>query len=121
MRVTSGTMVAALATLALGLPAAAQAQDPYAGNCEDMGSSKVTTPGPFKALPQEVVEIPSKIDGRALQIGLIRPDGPSGYRAPVIVHASPYNARDLKTTDLKACARFLTANFVQHGYAVALV
>jgi len=116
-------MVAALATLtlALSLPAGAQAQDPYAGNCEDMGSSKVSTTGPFKALPQQVVDIPSKIDGRPLQIGFIRPDAPAGYRAPVIVHASPYNSRDLKDADIASCARFLTANFVQHGYAVALV
>ena len=121
MRGTSRTIVAALAALALGLPAAAQAQDPYVGNCEDMGSSKVSSPGPFKALPQEVVEIPSKIDGRSLQIGFIRPDAPPGYRAPVIVHASPYHSRDLKDADIASCARFLTANYVQHGYAVALV
>lgn len=110
-----------LGALALGVPAAAQAQVPYPLDCEDLGGSKVTTPGPFKALPQEVVEVPSSIDGRPQQIGFIRPDAPPGYRAPVIVHASSYHARDLKDADIASCARFLTENFVQHGYAIALV
>ena len=39
----------------------------------------------------------------------------------MIVHASSYHNRDLKDADIAACARFLTTNFVQHGYAVALV
>src|SRR3954453_5464111 len=112
---------AVTAVLALAHPAAAQAQTPYPGDCEDQGPSKVTTPGTFKALPQEVVDIPSKADGRPLQIGLIRPDAPPGYRAPVIVHAGPYHSRDLKDAGLTQGARFLTANYVQHGYAVALV
>jgi X-Pro dipeptidyl-peptidase len=115
-------LAAITAVAALALPAAAQAQSPfYPGNCEDQGPSKVTTPGPFKALPQEVVDIPSKVDGRPLQIGLIRPDAPAGYQAPVIVHAGPYHSRDLKDADMTQCARFLTANYVQHGYAVAIV
>jgi X-Pro dipeptidyl-peptidase len=114
-------IVAIAAALLLALPAAAAAQTPYPGDCEDMGLSKATTPGPFKALPQEVVDIPSKVDGRALQIGFIRPDAPPGYKAPVIVHASPYHSRDLKDADIASCARFLTENFVSHGYAVALV
>ncbi len=121
MRTTGGMTVAAVVALVLSLPAAAQAQDPYAGNCENMGSSKVSAPGPFKALPQEVVEVPSKLDGRALQIGFIRPDAPADYRAPVIVHASPYHSRDLKDADIASCASFLVTNFVSHGYAVALV
>jgi X-Pro dipeptidyl-peptidase len=115
------TIAAVAVALMLALPAAARAQAPYPGDCEDLGSSKVTSPGQFEALPQEVVEIPSKVDGRPLQIGFIRPDAPPGYRAPVIVHASPYHARDLKEADIASCARFLSANFVQHGYAVALV
>ena len=111
----------AVLVMALALPAAAQAQAPYAGNCEDLGGSKVTRSGPYEAMPQEVVEIPSKVDGRALQIGFIRPKAPAGYRAPVIVHASSYHNRDFKDADLAACAKFLTTNFVQHGYAIALV
>ena len=58
------TVVAVLGALVLAVPGAAQAQVPYPLDCEDLGSSKVTTPGPFKALPQEVVEVPSSIDGR---------------------------------------------------------
>jgi predicted acyl esterase len=107
---------------ALALPAAAHAQLPvYPGDCENQGPSKATTPGTFKALPQEVVDIPSKVDGRPLQIGIVRPDAPPGYRAPVVVHAGPYHSRDLKDADLASCAHFLVANFVSHGYAVAIV
>jgi predicted acyl esterase len=111
-----------IAAIALAVPSAAQAQAPvYPGDCEDMGASKVTKAGSFTAMPQEVVEVPSSVDGRPQQIGLIRPKGPAGYRAPVIVHASPYHYRDMKDADIAACAKFLTANFVQHGYAVALI
>jgi hypothetical protein len=46
------TVVAVLGALALGVPGAAQAQVPYPLDCEDLGSSKVTEPGPFKALPR---------------------------------------------------------------------
>ena len=67
-----------MAALAVALPGTAHGQVPYPLDCEDLGSSKVTTPGPFKALPQEVVEVPSKIDGRPQQIGFIRPDAPGG-------------------------------------------
>lgn len=115
------TLLRLVVAVTLIAPAAAHAQQPYIGNCEGSGRSMVTTPGAFKALPQEVVEIPSKLDGRALQIGMIRPDGPTDHRSPVIVHASPYHARDLKDANIAACARFLVANFVPHGYTVALV
>src|SRR5688500_17977210 len=98
------TVVAVLGALALGVPGAAQAQRPCRWDCGDPGSSKVTEPGPFKALPQEVVEVPSSIDGRPQQIGFIRPDAPEGYRAPVIVHASSYHERDLKDADIASCA-----------------
>jgi X-Pro dipeptidyl-peptidase len=115
----------ALALLVAGAallgPSTAQAQQPYPGNCEGNGQSKVTTTGPYGALPQEVVEVPSKLDGRALQVGLVRPDAPAGHRSPVLVHASPYHFRDLKDADIAACARFLVRNYVQHGYTVALV
>ena len=107
--------------VALLAPGAAGAQDlPYPGDCENTGESAVTTKGTFGQLPQEVVEVPSSLDGRALQVGLIRPRGPEGYRAPVILHASSYHARDLAEADIAACSRFLVENFVQHGYAVAL-
>jgi putative CocE/NonD family hydrolase len=118
---TLPVLLAALAGLALPPGAQAQAQQPYPGNCENMGRSKVTTPGPYAALPQEVVEVKSKLDGRPQQIGLIRPALPEGRRSPVIVHASTYHYRDMKDADIKACARFLVSNYVQHGYTVALV
>ena len=121
VRISSRATATALALLTFALAGSAQAQIPFASDCEDLGGSKVTTPGPFKALPQEVVEVPSKIDGRPQQIGFIRPDAPAGYRSPVIVHASSYHNRDLKDADMAACARFLSQNFVQHGYTIALV
>src|SRR3954454_2481573 len=121
MRGMSWRTAVVAAVAMLGLPAVAQAQQPYVGDCEGMGPSKAASPGTFKARPQEVVDIPSKLDGRALQIGFIRPDAPEGYKAPVIVHASPYHSRDLKDADLAACAKFLVAIFLSHGSAVALV
>lgn len=107
-----------LLVMLAALPATAGAQVSSPFDCEDQGASRVTRAGGLKALPQEIVEVPSKLDGRALQIGLVRPD--TDRPAPVILHASPYNARDLAETDLNRCASFLVENFVQHGYAVAL-
>jgi hypothetical protein len=47
------TVAAVLGAFALALPGAADAQAPYPLDCEDLGGSKVTRPGPFKALPQQ--------------------------------------------------------------------
>ncbi len=113
-------LLLAAALIALAAPTTASAQV-YVGDCENLGTSAVTSKGPYGALPQEIVEIPSSLDGRPLQIGIVRPDAPEGYRAPVIVHASSYHDRDLKEADIPTCASFLVKNYVQHGYAVALV
>jgi predicted acyl esterase len=106
--------------LALASPAAAQTGG-LAPSCAPEGESAVTEQGPHGILPAEVVETPSSLDGRAIQIGIVRPDLPEGVKAPVIMHASPYFAADLKDVDLRTCAPFLIENFVRHGYAVALV
>lgn len=102
------------------VPAAAQVP-PLAPSCGPEGESKVSEPGPYGILPQEVVEVPSSLDGRPIQIGIVRPDLPAGEKAPVLVHTSPYHAADLKEIDIRACAAFLVENYVPHGYAVALV
>lgn len=110
-----------LVALTLGAAAApAVAQTPLL-TCSSQGDSAVREQGPYEILPQEVVEIPSSVDGRALQIGIVRPKLPAGEKAPVLVHASAYHQADLAQSDIRACARFLVENFVSHGYAVALV
>jgi X-Pro dipeptidyl-peptidase len=113
------TLVLVLLTLPSG--AAAQGGPAGLGSCSALSESVVSEKGDFGRLPDEVVEIPSKLDGRPLQIGVVRPDGPAGYRAPVIVLASPYLQVDLKEIELAECNPFLVENFVQHGYAVAFV
>jgi X-Pro dipeptidyl-peptidase len=107
-------------TLGLAAPAAAQTGG-IAASCAPEGESAVSHKGPYEILPPEVVEVPSSLDGRPIQIGLVRPKLPAGERAPVIMHASPYFAADLADVDLRTCAPFLIENFVPHGYAVALV
>lgn len=105
-------------TLWLAGPAAAQVSTP---SCNSQGESAVSQPGAYEILPQEVVEIPSSVDGRAIQIGIVRPKLPAGEKAPVLVHAGPYHYADLAKADLRDCAAFLVENFVPHGYAVAIV
>jgi len=111
-------VAAALIALALGTAAPAAAQ---VTTCGSQGDSAVSKKGPYEILPQEVVEVPSSVDGRAIQIGIVRPKLPAGKTAPVLVHASAYHQADLAKADIRACARFLVENFVPHGYAVALV
>jgi X-Pro dipeptidyl-peptidase len=113
-RVLLGAVAALSITAA---PAAAQGTP----SCMSQGASAVSEKGPYEILPQEVVEVPSSVDGRAIQIGIVRPKLPDGVKAPVLMHASPYHFGDLKEVDIRACARFLVENFVPHGYAVALV
>jgi X-Pro dipeptidyl-peptidase len=114
-----GALAALLITAA---PAAAQSVEGGAApQCGPEGESKVTRAGAYEMLPQEIVEVPSSVEGRPIQIGIVRPKLPAGEKAPVIVHASPYHAADLKGVDLRECAPFLVGNFVPQGYAVALV
>jgi X-Pro dipeptidyl-peptidase len=120
MRIWRETAAIAVAAMFMGAAPAA-AQQGVAPSCAPEGESAVTDRGPHEILPPEVVEVPSSLDGRAIQIGIVRPKLPDGQRAPVIMHASPYFAADLKEVDLRECAPFLVQNFVPHGYAVALV
>jgi X-Pro dipeptidyl-peptidase len=104
--------------LGLAAPAAAQGVNP---TCGPQGESAVSAKGPHEILPQEVVEVPSSVDGRMIQIGIVRPKLPPGEKAPVLVHSSAYHAADLTEVDIRSCAKYLVENFVPHGYAVALV
>ncbi len=120
MSIRRGILGAFAALFITAAPAAAQV-DPVLGVCGPQGESAVTKKGPYEILPQEIVEIPASHDGRAIQIGIVRPKLPAGEKAPVIVHASPYHFADLAKVDLRECSKYLVENFVPHGYAVALV
>lgn len=111
---------AVVALLMAAAPASAQV-DPLLGECGPQGESAVSEKGPYEILPQEVVEIPASHDGRAIQIGIVRPKLPEGQTAPVILHTSSYHFVDLAEADLRECSKYLVENFVPHGYAVALV
>lgn len=96
-------------------------------------ASVVATLGTLAPLPDEVVVIPSDVDGVDIRIGIIRPDVPPGTRVPIIAvlsdfsHAREGGAYVLEEGSLEAAsgriagAPMLVRNFVPHGYAIALV
>ena len=104
--------------LSVGATATAQS---VLGCGMNTGNSQVTEPGPFKVGKAEVVELESKVDGSAIQIGFVRPDAPAGYRSPVVLQASPYILSDLRDVDVMTCSPYFNENFVTHGYTVAYV
>ena len=85
------------------------------------GSSRVSEQGPFEIGETEVVELASSVDGTVIQIAVIRPAAPEGYRSPVIADAGPYFSSDLRDVDLTTCSPFLLENFVSHGYTIAFI
>jgi len=101
--------------------AAAQAVPPDCGGGTLGGPSRVHEKGPFKVGETKVVELPSGIDGKKIQVGYVRPDAPASYRSPVIVESGSYFEADLRKVDVTTCSPFLVENFVQHGYTVAFV
>jgi len=104
-----------------GLTPGAQAQQVTPCDLGKVPNGRMlSTPPKYKHAPQRVVEIKSPVDGATIQIGLLRPKVPAGTQVPVLVDASPYY-HALQTLDLRACAPFLADNFVDQGYAVALV
>lgn len=118
-----GLMVVLFGVTATATFVAAPAHGQQVFPCDSSGPgnySKVSRPPEHGFLPQEVVSIPSALDGVSIQIGLVRPDVPEGMRVPVIVEASPYY-HPLQGIDLRTCKARLTENFVPQGYAVALV
>lgn len=83
--------------------------------------SQVTAPEKYSyGAHTGVVSLRSRVDGVAIQIGLVRPEVPAGVRVPVIVRASPYFP-PLQTVNIETCDKFLVENFVPQGYAVAFV
>jgi putative CocE/NonD family hydrolase len=85
------------------------------------GTSRVSRPGPYGIGRAEAVQIPSAVDDLPIQLGIVRPEAPPGYRSPVILHAGPYYVGDFAKMNLKECMPFLIRNFVQHGYTVAMM
>lgn len=78
-------------------------------------------PGPYVKGPSDVITIASELDREAIEIGVVRPQVPSGHRVPVIVLATPYLNHTLTEETVAGCAPRLVDNYVQHGYAVGLV
>ena len=111
--------LAAAAALVVAPAAQAEIQTPC-----DLGSSgpySVVSAKPrYRPLPQQIINLRSRVDGANIQIGLIRPDVPRGVRVPVIVDAGPYY-NPLQTMKIALCRPFLFNNFVPQGFAVALV
>ncbi|WP_255150958.1 CocE/NonD family hydrolase [Halorarius halobius] len=76
---------------------------------------------------ETVVELPSARDGEKILLGYIRPepldDDQTDGDYPVILRATPYVSDLRKADSLRDCTRIerLTENFVQQGYAVAVV
>ena len=121
-------MTRAAFALALGLTLAlipgtafGQAVPPDCGGGTLGGPSRVHEKGPFKIGETKVVELDSRIDGKKIQVGYVRPDAPASYRSPVIVESGSYFEADLRKVDLTTCSPFLVENYVQHGYTVAFV
>ncbi|MGH2752202.1 MAG: CocE/NonD family hydrolase, partial [Actinomycetota bacterium] len=117
-RTTAVLLAASLVSIAYSIPTKAQSVTPCSGNS---GSSEVGRSGPYGIGETDVVELKSKVDGSVIQIGVVRPDAPVGYRSPVILQASPYFTSDLRDVEILDCNPFLVQNFVQHGYAIAFV
>jgi predicted acyl esterase len=76
---------------------------------------------------ERVVELDSEADGEKIMLGYVKPepldeDQPDGDY-PVILRATPYVSDLRKAESLRDCVRIerLTENFVQQGYAVAVV
>jgi putative CocE/NonD family hydrolase len=111
----------AAALLQTAPPAPAHAQQMLPCDFGGAGSyAEVSRPAQHEILPQEVVTIPSELDGVAIQMSIVRPDVPAGTRVPVIVEASVYY-HPLQGVDARTCKARLTENFVPQGYAVVLL
>ena len=117
-RIAVVVLAASLVSSAFSTPIRAQSATSCSGNA---GSSEVSRQGPYGIGRTDVVELESKVDGSVIQVGVVRPDAPAGYRSPVILVASPYFINDLRDVDIRDCNGFLVQNFVQHGYAIAFV
>jgi putative CocE/NonD family hydrolase len=115
--------LAALVLLSAGVASAgAEVQLPCDTSTGGGGSdySVVSAKPRYQPMPQQVVDLRSKVDGANIQIGLIRPHVPAGVKVPVVVDAGPYY-NPLQTLNLAKCRPFLVQNFVPQGFAVALV
>ena len=108
-------------------PGGFSSTDVFAGAYDTSGPwPRALVPGTLEALADEVVEVPSELDGEPIQIGFVRPDVPEGVRVPVVAHASVYLS-DLRAAPLVDAypyppeSGFLVENLVPRGYAVAWI
>jgi putative CocE/NonD family hydrolase len=76
--------------------------------------------GPFEAGETGAMYLESEVDGKAIEIGVVKPDVPDDEQVPVVAFASPY-LNPIHGQDLLELRPRLTENFVDHGYAVAFV
>lgn len=107
-------LLAALFLVATLFGAPAASTD--AGGYDTSGPySRPLQPGPHAALPWEIVDIPSAIDGKNIHFAFVRPD--TDEPVPVLVDASPYFGDSIEHST--TLIPFLEDNFVEHGYAVA--
>lgn len=95
---------------------------------EEHGSYTTVSRDPTHGFGEEVVvELDSARDGEKIQLGYVKPEPLSGAQPdgnyPVILRATPYVSDLRKAESLRDCTRIerLTENFVQQGYAVAIV
>jgi putative CocE/NonD family hydrolase len=113
--------VLVMAATLLVVPPAAHAQQVTPCDSGGGGSyAEVSRPPQYDILPQEVVNVPSALDGVPIQMSIVRPDVPAGTKVPVIVEASVYY-HPLQGIDARVCKAKLTENFVPQGYAVVLL
>jgi putative CocE/NonD family hydrolase len=90
--------------------------------------SQVLTKGNLTALAPSITKLTSSVGGKAIQVGVLRPNMPEGQTVPVLLVASPY-FQDLDAVPFNTSHRsnptqivtFLVENYLPHGYAVALL
>jgi predicted acyl esterase len=102
-------------------------EDPFSGTHVFEGDYETEEPysltleeGSFELGEAEAFALESEVDGKAIEMGVVKPDLPNGSAAPVIAFASPY-LNPIHEADLLDLRPRLTENFVDHGYAVAFI
>ena len=118
-------VVVVFVMLVAAMPAARAAQPDFMSRALECrgssdGASKVSRPGPYDERTVEHVRLASDVDGDSVDIGIVRPVVPDGVLVPVIARGSPYFFGG-PAGDPGLCVEMLAENYVQHGYAVAVI
>lgn len=91
---------------------------PPASEQERASISEFLSPPRFPETPLAEVHWISSFDGTQLRTRIFRPDAPADWKAPIILHMSPYFAlEDVASDGLDA---WLLSYFVSRGYAIVL-